>query len=162
GRTIVSAMNRRLYARSMSAGDVKAIGGSEGTGPLNNPVFSPDGQWIAYWDAGDRLLKKIRVTGGAAVVIGEIGYNPEGLDWNGDDIWIGGGQIGVLRVSANGGKVETAIRVKEGERAFGPQLLPDGKSVLFTVGRSVDPSDDDQVVVQSTERGERTTLVQRG
>ena len=50
---------------------------------------------------------------------------------------------GILRVSANGGTPELMIPAGEGEQLRGPQVLPDGESVLFTIykGGANDDSD---------------------
>ena len=46
-----------------------------------------------------------------------------------------------MRVSANGGTPEPLMTVKEGEQAHGPQMLPGGETVLFTLatGTAVGP-----------------------
>ena len=44
---------------------------------------------------------------------------------------------GVFRVSPNGGKPELLASVAAGEVAYGPQVLPGGKSVMFTVASSI-------------------------
>jgi Tol biopolymer transport system component len=43
-----------------------------------------------------------------------------------------------------------------------PQLLPDGDSVLFSLGRTDSGWDQAQVVVQSLRTGERTVVVEGG
>ena len=50
---------RRLYRRALAERDAHVIPGSEGAA---EPFFSPDGDWIAFFD-GD-LLKKVALTGG--------------------------------------------------------------------------------------------------
>ena len=56
------------------------------------------------------------------------------------------------------------MRVSDGEIAHGPQMLPDGRSVLFTVatGSSADRWDKAKVVVQSLDSGERKTVIDGG
>src|SRR5262249_35847429 len=39
------------------------------------------------------------------------------------------------RTSADGRELELAIRTENDEIAYGPELLPDGDTVLFTLGR---------------------------
>src|SRR5262249_48979420 len=79
----------------------------------------------------------------------------------------GQGPKGILRVSANGvGKPEQLISVKPGELAHGPQMLPGGDAVLFTLGTGTgvasDSFDNARIVVQSIKSGERKTLIERG
>src|SRR5207253_2391329 len=69
---------------------------------------------------------------------------------------------GILRVSANGGKPETVVTVKPGERAHGSQLLPDGDGLLFTLGGLGGRWDRAQVVVQSLKSGQRKVLFTGG
>ena len=56
------------------------------------------------------------------------------------------------------------IRVKEGEEAHGPQLLPDGQHVLFTLasGGDFDRWDRARIVVQSLTSDTPTTLIEGG
>ncbi len=52
-------------------------------------------------------------------------------------IVIGQGVQGIVRVSANGGRPETIVKVEKGEVAHGPQMLPDGEHILFTLTKAV-------------------------
>ena len=59
--------------------------------------------------------------------------NPYGIDWGPDGLVFGQGSKGIMRVSPNGGTPEVLVRVKDGEEAHGPQVLPGGQHVLFTL-----------------------------
>ena len=90
---------------------------------------------------------------------------PFGMSWGVDGIVFGQGSKGVImRVSPNGGQPERLVSVKDGEIAQGPQVLPGGQAVLFTLatGTGGDRWDKAQVVVQSLKSGERKTLVNGG
>lgn len=156
---MVYAANARLYLRSMSELDVHAIQGTEGFDGMTDPVFSPDGTSVAFYAAADRTLKRIAIAGGAAVTICAAD-NPHGMSWGPHGIVFGQGRKGIMRVSPNGGPVDVIVRVKDDEEAHGPQLLPSGQHVLFTLatGTAFDRWDDAQIVVQSLTSGERTTL----
>ena len=78
-------------------------------------------------------LKRLSVSGGAPIVVSRTTSNPFGATWTIDDTILFGQAEGVFRVSADGGTPELVIRASPGERVFGPQLLPDGDSVLVTV-----------------------------
>ena len=56
------------------------------------------------------------------------------------------------------------VRVKDGEEAYGPQVLPDGQHVLFTLatGTARDRWDKARIVVQSLSSGEPKTLIEGG
>ena len=101
------------------------------------PMFSPDGQWLAF--SADGKLKKIPVAGGAATEITAC-LGCDG-DWGEDGTIVFGDSSdqpadGIRRVSAAGGAVSVVTSL---DRAAGhthhlsPQLLPDGKTVLFTI-----------------------------
>lgn len=74
----------------------------------------------------------------------------------------GAGSTGIMRVSANGGMPQLVVRANPGEFLYGPQLLPGGDSILFTVTNAIGGNrwDAAQVVVQSLSSGERTVLLQ--
>jgi hypothetical protein len=70
--------------------------------------------------------------------------------------------VGIMRVSANGGTPEPIIKPKEGEGFQRPQALPGGEWVLFTI-RSVNARwDEAQIVTQLLKTGERRVLVSGG
>jgi hypothetical protein len=126
-----------------------------------NPVFSPDGRSVVFWSGLDSTLKKIAVTGGAAVTLCPTDP-PFGMSWGTEGILFGQGSKGIMRVSEIGGRPEPLVSVKNGELAQGPQMLPGGKSVLFTLatGTGADQFDENaQVVVQTLSSGVRKPLV---
>jgi serine/threonine-protein kinase len=129
---------------------------------LTTPFFSPDGQWLGYWAATGQL-KKLAVTGGVPVTL--CGATMLfGATWAPDNSILFGQHAGIMRVSADGGTPQLVIRASEGEQMYGPQLLPDRTSILFSVARDRGPSrwDQAQVVVQSLSSGKRTVVVQVG
>ena len=64
-------------------------------------------------------------------------------------------------MSGNGGKPENVVKVDAGQIALGPQLLPGGRAILFTLARGVD-WDAAQIVVQSLDTGMRRVVVEGG
>jgi serine/threonine-protein kinase len=153
----------RLYLRSMSEADVKAVPGTEAYVGVREPVFSPDGGSIAFYAFADQTLKKMAVSGGAAATLCAAD-SPTGISWGPDGIVFGQGRKGVSRVSSKGGAPEVLVRVADGEVAHGPQILPDGQHVLFTLatGTARNRWDKARIVVQSLKSGERKTLVDGG
>jgi eukaryotic-like serine/threonine-protein kinase len=167
-----------LYLRSMAEDGARPIPGTGVEGTVGSPVFSPDGQSIAFYVGNNNagvlsqakgVLKRISLNGGAAVTLCDIGL-PLGISWNRDGIVFGQQSKGIMRVSPNGGEPEQLIPVKHGEILQGPQMLPGGDSLLFTqaqdAGDTFGPADDvwdkAQVVVQSLNSGKRKTLVEGG
>jgi serine/threonine-protein kinase len=163
GRRLVYATNNRLYVRSMSELDPRPIPGSERDPALTDPVFSPDGQSVAFYSPSEHAIKRIAITGGAAITICHADA-PYGIDWQADRILFGQGRKGIMRVSSDGGTPEVVITVGPTEEAHGPRLLPDGQHVLFTVASGIDFNrwETALVVVQSLASSERKTLIHAG
>ena len=109
------------------------LSGTEDGSP-KSPFFSADGQWVGWWTNGH--LKRIAVSGGAPVTISDVGneFGVLGVSWGADDrILFGGGSRGIMHVPGSGGRAEVLIEIEPDEQAHGPQMLPGGEWVLFTV-----------------------------
>jgi Tol biopolymer transport system component len=169
GRLLVYVANDQLYLRSMSDLEARPIPGTRQTPTPYNPVFSPDGQFIAFYSQVDRTIKKIAVSGGAAVRIGPAPIELLGMTWDAGGIVFTGGlresgnPVRIMRVSANGGQPDVLVKAKDlGEVMYGPQALPGGEWVLFSSTADFGNPDSWQIVVQSLKTGERKTLVTGG
>jgi serine/threonine-protein kinase len=169
GANSVYVANQQLYLRRIGDLEARPIAGTAMERGVTSPFFSWDGNWIGFFAANERKLKKIAITGGAGVAICDA-ENPVGATWAPDDqIYFGQGPgVGVMRVSAKGGKPETVVRVNPGEVAESPQVLPGGDMLLFTLAAvSTVPNrasawDNGQIVVQSLKTGERHLVYQGG
>ncbi len=101
------------------------------------PIFSPDGQWLAFVAEGK--LKKMRLDGSAPVTIAEDAGGNDGADWTTtNELILGatGAIYGLARVPAAGGQLTPLTRPDSarGERNhFWPIALPDGKQVAFVI-----------------------------
>ena len=86
------------------------------------------------------------------------------MSWDATGIVFGEGRDGVRRVSPQGGKPEQLVTVKDEEWAHGPQILPDGQTILLTIGKgSVDDKwNAARVVLHSLKTGQQTTLIEGG
>jgi serine/threonine-protein kinase len=163
GTRLVYVANNQLYLRSMSDPEARPIPGTQQTQSPYAPVFSPDSQSIAFFSTVDRAVKKIAVSGGAAVTLCPAVPQFFGMNWDSGGIVFGQAK-GIMRVSANGGQPEVLVSVKDGEVMYGPQVLPGGEWVLFTVATAATTEawDKAQIVVQSLKSPERKTLVSGG
>jgi Tol biopolymer transport system component len=106
GMNVVYAANQQLYLRSMVDLQARPIQGTSQNS--SRPFFSPDGKWIGYVARAEQKVKKVAITGGAAVTISDVdelnsGFGPV---WNVDGYIYVGQPKGMVRVSANGGKFE--------------------------------------------------------
>ena len=125
-----------------------------------NPFFSADGQWLGFY--ADNQLKRVSVSGGAPVTLGAAD-NPWGASWGADDTILFGQRDGIWRVPGTGGTSESVISIEAGEAVHGPQMLPGGDLVLFTLRPAGTASwDASQIVVQSLASGDRTVLIDGG
>jgi serine/threonine-protein kinase len=161
GARMAYVADQRLYVRALSQFDATAVRGTENRQGIANPVFSPDGQSVAFYAAGDGTIKRIAITGGIATTICKA-TNPYGMSWEGSDIVFGQGAGGLMRVSSTGGSPQLLVRVEPGELAYGPQILPGGEHVLFTLATGTDAGrwDRSSVVVQSLSSGDRRVVVE--
>jgi serine/threonine-protein kinase len=120
----------QLYVRDLSELDAKPIAGTAGA---RHPFFSPDGKWIAFFTGG--VLQKAPVAGGPPIRICESPGVSIGGSWAADEtIVFAVDRLGLFRVSANGG---TARRLDGSDGARWPEVLPDGKTVLFSTADSI-------------------------
>jgi len=162
GANLVYVANTQLYLRTMAEMASRPIQGTNLD--VDTPFFSPDGRWVGFHSAAENKIKKISTAGGTSVTICDSPL-PFGATWASDGhIFLGAGPAGILRVSENAGKPETVVSVKDGEFAHGPQLLPGGNAILFTLanGTTADRWDKAQIVVQSLKTGERKTVWEGG
>jgi eukaryotic-like serine/threonine-protein kinase len=160
-QVVYSGVPAALYRRALSQLEATRIEGTEGFARVSEPAFSPDGRSIAFY--ADGALRRIAVTGGAAVTLAAIDP-PFGISWEADAILFGQGDKGILRVSPEGGTPQRVVRVEQGDEAHGPQMLPDGGHVLFTLahGTATDRWNRARIVVQSLSSNARTTIVDGG
>ena len=160
GENVVYSTYGPLLLRSLAEPEAAPI---PGTAFARGPFFSPDGNWIGFWHEG--LLKKIAVDGGAPIVLCPA-QSLFGASWSIDDrIVFGQGPSGVFEVSADGGDAELLIK-PDAERdevaMFGPELLPDGRSLLVSILRRHHNWDGADIVVQRLDTGERQVVVEGG
>ncbi|MHC4424636.1 MAG: TolB family protein, partial [Planctomycetota bacterium] len=124
---------RRIYVREMSQFKAKSLDRTEGAASV---FFSPDGEWIGYFDDFEDKLKKVPVAGGEPKVVCELN-DFRGASWGANDIIVvSPGKTGLWSTSASGDGLKrlTIPDPNKGESAHcWPQILPDGKQILFTI-----------------------------
>ena len=163
GTKLVYAANQnQLFLRHMSEVEARPIPGTLGGG-IGAPVFSPDSQFVAFFSASDQSIKTIAVSGGAVTLICKA-YGVGSASWNGDQIVFADSQRGIMRVSDAGGEPEVLVKTSGPELPYGPQILDDGKAVLYTVTNGTTPEDFDQaqIIVQRLPLGDRKVILRGG
>ena len=163
GATMAYIANGALHVKSMTELDTRAL--TETSSGISNPTFSPDSRSIAYWSLADRTVRTVAVAGGApAAITTTADFAFFGMSWHETGIVWGEGSRGIMRVAPQGGNPERLATVKAGELAHGPQILPGGQALLFTLasGSTTDRWDKAEIVVQSLSSGERKMVIQGG
>jgi serine/threonine-protein kinase len=157
---VVEEGTQRIYLRPMDSLEGRLIGGTQGG---SDPFFSPDGRWLGFF-AGGKLMK-VPTSGGAPVVLSDAPA-PRGASWGENGVIVFAPQArgtGIWQISEDGGTPTsiTALDSAAGETAHRlPELLPDGKTLLFTAYGAT--YEDVSIVGQSLETGERRVLVAGG
>ena len=160
GTRLVYESNGKLYIRKVDQLVGAELAGTEGA---YAPFFSPDGQWIAFFEINENKLKKISVDGGAPAVLCDAPYGFGG-SWGEDGNIIASiSNPGALsRVPLNGDAPTPVMGLIPGEATERwPQILPGGKAVLFTSYKSLVGADETSIEVISLNDRHRKT-VQRG
>ena len=149
-----------FYLRALDSTGVRLIPGTVGAG--NSPVFSPDGQWLTFWSPAESALKKVATSGGTAITLAHV-EAPRGISWDGEWIVFAHAK-GIMRVAANGGQPEVIAPIDSSKVAYGPQLVDDGRSILYTLANLTgdDRWDTADIILQSVGTEEKHTLVHGG
>jgi serine/threonine-protein kinase len=130
---------QQLYLHTRNRLESTPIAGTDNS---NSPFFSPDGQWLGFWTGAVETgaigeLKKMRLDGSPAVTLANV-PPLRGATWGPNDIvFATSGSDGVLwRVPESGGVPRTLTRRDTNRpRCHSlPQMLPDGRAVLYTIG----------------------------
>jgi len=151
----------QLYVRRLDQLQAMPLAGTDNA---QSPFFSPDGQWVGFFAGGK--LKKIAVTGGAAVTLCDSPAGRGGT-WDDDGTIVFSPNITLgtrlLRVSSTGGTPAPLEPSADGETAQArwPQILPGGRAVLFTSSPIAAAFDDANLVVQPLPSG-APKVIQRG
>ena len=155
-----------LYVRSLDTLTSLRLGNNLN---VSNVFMSPDGQWIGLVDVASQSLKKIPVMGGPVITIATAPPNIgtiQGVSWGADDtIIFGSNSSGLFRVPAGGG-TPTQVTIPDAKKAEqahrDPEVLPDGRAVLFTIFPSDNQAESAQIGVFDLRNGQQKVVVQGG
>jgi serine/threonine-protein kinase len=146
------------------------------TGSPVDPFFSPDGEWIAFFQLGDRVgtratLNKMSARGGPPIEICEAN-NPFGGVWTDDgtivfstaDVRGPTAESSLFRVSASGGAPQRiGVTLQGVDRILlqaWPDVLPGGRGILYSARREM--RDDARIVLVTPQNTSPRTIIDRG
>ncbi|HEX5818977.1 MAG TPA: protein kinase [Gemmatimonadales bacterium] len=139
----------QLWLRERDRLDATPLPGTTGA---NSPSFSPDGSRIAYLASTDVEVRVVPVTGGPPITLTKPGLGAGGgVAW-GPDGWIYfDALVGVGRIREDGGAPEliAPLDTTAGELGVAwPEVLPNGKAVLYRSRRSMNSAEFDIVAFE--------------
>ncbi|HEV3140451.1 MAG TPA: hypothetical protein VGY57_08055, partial [Vicinamibacterales bacterium] len=144
---------QRLFVREMDQFASRAIPETEG---VVSATFAPDGLSIAF--LAERRLRTVSLSGGAPLTLRDR-VDGAGVTWTADQaiLYNPGTATGIWRIPSTGGEPAAVTHPgsKDNEQRF-PDLLPNGKGVLFSARGGVT---DDEVYVESLQTHERRPVV---
>ena len=149
----------RIYLRAIGDAMGREVPGTE---RADMPFFSPDGKWLGIYSGG--AIKKVPLAGGPTVTIAQTSF--KGGTWASDSMIYFSNGGGLMKVPATGGDPQkiTTLDVKRHEvDEVYPELLPGGKSLMFTARTMEQASfDDADIAVVNLATGERKILIKQG
>ena len=155
----------QVFLRRIDRGEATAIPGTEGG---RAPFFSPDGRSLGYF--AEDALKRIAVDGDTPMTLDD-----EVPDWGGGASWGADGSIvyaprsgdllqfsdaGLHRVPSGGGASRALTAPTDEQRHFDPELLPDGRALLYVEDGKTIAGDDDRIFARSLETGNAQFLLE--
>jgi serine/threonine-protein kinase len=147
----------RVYVRTRADAAARVVPGSDrGTGP----ALSPDGKWVVFF--ADGAIRTAPIDGEATTVA--TARDVRGISWADDGtlFFTENATTPLVGMPATGGPMQPLTTLADGERTHRwPQVLPGGKSVLFTVGTLASPDsyDDGNIDAVNVATGERRVVI---
>ena len=128
GTTLAHTADGKLHLRPLDAFEDHELEGGFGA---ESPAFSPDGEWLTFFQRGQ--LRKISVLGGDPFALCAAAL-PRGADWGADNRIVFSDGESLFTVSGSGGNC-TPLRspgpADDQVKFLWPSWLPGGTKVLF-------------------------------
>ena len=122
------AQGLQLFLRSLDRVETVAIPHTRGA---ELPFFSPDGEWLGF--VTGNTISKVPLAGGPAITVCKVPTNVSGASWGPNDVIVFATPTGLWQVRAGGGDARIlAPDTARGEQYRWPEILPDGRSAVFT------------------------------
>jgi hypothetical protein len=168
GTSLAYVANQQIYVRR---GDEEAGQPLADTNEDPSSLFySPDGRWLAYFTppvqpAGEWILKKLPLSGGKPVKVGQFPSPLFGATWGNGVIVVGSGSS-VMSVADKGGTPTVRVSLGLDELVALPQFVGSEQEILLTVlGRGPSGAVDwntARIVLLDVRTGQRRVIVEGG
>jgi serine/threonine-protein kinase len=122
----------QLWLKQRGQATANLLAGTDGG---NNPFFSPDGEWIAFF--ADGKLRKVPKGGGSAITLSDsaVAGSPNGA-WLDDGTIVFNHRWNLVRVSESGGEAEQLLQSRDtlgfDRIVVKPSPIPGSRGVFFT------------------------------
>jgi Tol biopolymer transport system component len=136
--------------------------GADKSGMSGMPVFSPNGERVAFWDATASALKTVGIDGQGARTLVGLDSNVTDIDWDDRGMLTFVLPQGIFEVSEKGGDEKLIVSAEDGERLGSPNLLPDMETLLFTAKPADGGWNDARIMTYSLKSGQRKLVWQGG
>ncbi len=130
GRQLAYRADGVLYVRSLDDVRPRAVTKSPGAGQW----FSPSGDTLIYRTTSG--LSKVSVAGGPSQELVSLSDFAGVLHWADDGTIVYSDGMSIKRIPDTGGEPTVLVSAPEGGLLAGPQLLPGGRALLYTLARS--------------------------
>jgi serine/threonine-protein kinase len=151
--------NTRFAVRRTRSLELTRLSDSQGG---VTPFFSPDGEFVGYYDYENERLMRLPANGGQAIVLCDSMSGSWGSHWGEDGaIYHADFADGLHRISVDDGTREVIARAdrEQGEGRFtSPFLLPDRRTLLIGVV-AINESGNEQIHAIDLESGERRRVL---
>jgi serine/threonine-protein kinase len=139
-----------LYLRRLDLFETTRLSGTSGA---DLPFFSPDGQWVGFFQDGN--LRKVSLEDGQVVDLARLSWLPAGAAWSDGGTIFLGTQAGILTISEEGGDARVSTEAVNGDALTQwPVVLPGDRFLLFSRDRTR------AIHLWSLETGEESLLVE--
>jgi serine/threonine-protein kinase len=163
GRSVVFRTTRGLHLQRLD--EVEGRNLLPDAGFRGGPFFSPDGQWVGFYEGAGGELRRVSIQGGAALTITSTSSLTPGATWGEDGtvFFAMARDISLYRVPASGGQPEpVALELPDGFRAVRwPELLPGERALLVTLLPTL-TAENAQIGLVDLETGEGRSLLPAG
>jgi serine/threonine-protein kinase len=148
----------QLWVRERDQLSARQLPGTDGA---ICPFFSPDGRRVGFYTITPMRLKVVSLSGEPPVTVADSGLDWDGGSWGSDGYIYSDSPDGLVRVRPGGGTLERVTRFDsartEGSHSY-PDVLPNAKGALFTIGHTNGGIGDQEIAVVDFRTGVHRVL----